>query len=78
MYQRRTLGNITGTVTNNLVRPAGPGAPAVAVVSGHGYPRHPPPAHPSGPSPVVAPSTPHYPRPHLVGHDTNIMCELLL
>ena len=76
MYQRRALGNITGSVTNNLVRPPVPGTPA-GVVPGHGYPRPPPPSHPAAPPPVMAPAASHYPRPHLVGHDTNFMCKLL-
>ncbi|MPC08687.1 PAX-interacting protein 1 [Portunus trituberculatus] len=75
VYQRRALGNITGTVTNNLVRPSVPGTPA-GVVPGHGYPRPPPPSHPAAPPPVMAPAAPHYPRPHLVGHDTSFMCKL--
>ncbi|KAK7066486.1 PAX-interacting protein 1 [Halocaridina rubra] len=74
MFQRRALGNITGTVTNNILRPPSQGTPTPAVASGHGYPRAAPPSHSSsGGTPVLAPSAPHYPRPHLVGHDTNIM-----
>lgn len=68
--QQRALRNITGSVTNNLVRPPVQAAPTAAV-AGHGYPR---PAPPSAPTPAMAPAAPHYPRPHLVGHDTNIMC----
>lgn len=75
VYQRRALGNITGTVTNNLVRPSVPSAAGAGVVPGHGYPRPPPPSHPAAPPPVMAPAAPHYPRPHLVGHDTSFMCE---
>lgn len=75
LYQRRALGNITGSVTNNLVRPPAQGAP-VGVVGGHGYPRPAPPPHPAAATPPMAPTASHYPRPHLVGHDINIMCKL--
>ncbi|ROT62512.1 putative extensin [Penaeus vannamei] len=74
LYQRRALGNITGSVTNNLVRPPAQGAP-VGIVGGHGYPRPAPPPHPAAATPPMAPTTSHYPRPHLVGHDINIMYE---
>ena len=77
MYQRRTLSNITGTVTNNLVRPVAPGTTVVAapqpgvIAASPGYPR---PGHPATATPVMASNAPHYPRPHLFGHDSNIMC----
>ena len=83
IYQRRTLANITGSVTNNLVRPPAPGTtvvggPQAGVIAGTpGYPRPGPAGHPASATPVMAPTAPHYPRPHFFGHDSNIMRKCL-
>lgn len=78
---RRTLANITGGAGGanappgaTIVRPAGGGPHHVTTP---GYPRtagpHSPHAPGQGAPNVVAGGSQHYPRPHLFGHDTNIM-----
>lgn len=77
VYQRRTLANITGSMTNN-VRPQVPNAAAGSPTAGlvPSYPRMIPAGQPSSPAQGIAPA-PHYQRPHLFGHDINTMCKCL-
>lgn len=73
VYQRRTLANINTNMTNNIVRSQVHGGSPSSVVLGSAYPRTSPAGQPGGQSPGIAQGSPHYPRPHLFGHDYNTM-----